>query len=748
MLHPAVTLDATLTARDALRRLAQHGYWTDPVQPAALEYAEAYVSRIKQLLAQRAARVPAGEGLGLPAADLQSTMNREALDVPTALLVLARPTALAWAAIRRQEGATIYWYARRVDELIGALVNVPAETPLRSALDLHEWGSDQTGQAGDLNVETTENFTGVVLHGQDFLAVARAEPSRRPPPPPGSGGGDGAGTRSITRPGLAPPEGTPPEPAASEGIRAYPLLETQKRSLVVGERLELVVGLAKQPTASATSPDPMRLPHEAEAATLDVELQIIAEGFEAPTGWRHVLTVRVDDPTKARVNVALVPLPQTEPMRLTLLIVHYLVGGVTCGSGALPVIVTQTAVSEPRPDPRGQPWLTAPSLAGMTLPAAPARPDIQIDIAKPDGNPAKGDYLCTLRNAHGITEPPVPLPIRLGDDAKTFAKVIIDDMARWSGDDLVDNLIESHGALVAGKLPAEFWTLLRAVAVRVTDRPITLQLNSAEPYVPWELALVDPPIYTDRPKLLAAQVAMGRWLLGDSAVASPPREAVSVKNMAAMAGRYNRSTGLSPLPEAEDEVKELERTLKAVRLNCDSAALKALLGAVISGGVQAVHFAGHGRVDPTRPGDAAFYLDNGAALSPAFFRRSVLGRKHAPFIFLNACMVGTAGEMLGDLGGFPGNCLAGGFTALVAPLWAVDDSVAKSIALEFYQAALAQPGRSVAEVLRDLRANYRSDAPVASYLAYVYYGNPHLKLSLSDASVQVPAAEHAVAGRQ
>jgi CHAT domain-containing protein len=148
------------------------------------------------------------------------------------------------------------------------------------------------------------------------------------------------------------------------------------------------------------------------------------------------------------------------------------------------------------------------------------------------------------------------------------------------------------------------------------------------------------------------------------------------------------------------------------------------------GGVEVVHFAGHGEVDPTRPGEAALFLSNGKPMNPIFLRRSKLGKNHAPFIFLNACMVGTGGQLLGDYGGFPGNCLAGGFTGLVAPLWAVNDTVAHSIAIDFYEALLA-PGsdRTVAGLMRDVRAQYSSNAPISSYLAYVFYGNPNLKVA-------------------
>jgi CHAT domain-containing protein len=142
-----------------------------------------------------------------------------------------------------------------------------------------------------------------------------------------------------------------------------------------------------------------------------------------------------------------------------------------------------------------------------------------------------------------------------------------------------------------------------------------------------------------------------------------------------------------------------------------------------------VHFAGHGQVDPTRPGDAALYLSDGTPLDASLFRATPLGEKHAPFMFLNACMVGTAGTMLGDYDGFPGNCLAGNFTGLVAPIWAVNDVIARWIATEFYREALAATPRPVAEILRDLRQQFATHANASSYLAYVYYGNPYLTFS-------------------
>ena len=521
--------------------------------------------------------------------------------------------------------------------------------------------------------------------------------------------------------------------------------------VVVGQSFALTVGLADLPVSGVTTAGPVSLPVPAGATSVPVEILVVADGFDAPDGWRRTLDVSVAQPTDARVTIALVPRAQQEPLRLTSIAVTFLTDGVARGVASRHVVVSTSGYA-PAPDDRGQFWLDAESPPPtMTLGGAAAPADVEIDIAKLDGNPTRGRYHCSIRNQHGVPVPDAPLEIDLGDDSKTFAKQLIDQVREWSGDAIVNGLLESIGAIVASKLPPDCWRVIRAVAAQLPHRPVTLQLNSAEPYVPWELALVDPPLDPARPSYLSAQVVMGRWILGDSAVTAPPTRSLTVRAMAVMAGMYNVTSGLRALPQAQAEALALTQTyasLPAVALNCTPADLKTLLDAALMhqfqeiGGAQAVHFAGHGEVDPSRPGEAALYLNNGKPLTPLFFRRSKLGREHAPFIFLNACMVGTAGEMLGDFGGFPGNCLAGGFTGLVAPLWAVDDEVAKSVALDFYREALApSDGRSVAEVLRDLRANYHAEEPAASYLAYVYYGNPHLRLTTA-----VPAPAVAAAG--
>lgn len=768
MLRDVVALDAAMTVGDALRRLAQHGYWLDPGAPEARAWLEEYAARIRTVAAvprlvlagdEAAFDIPREGPRDAPRERTWSRPAAESITAGDAARLLARSPDGVRVAIRRRVGVTIFWYARPVEAVLRGLADEPRERTTGDALDLSEAGASPTMQASELDDAAAARFPGIVLHGQEPIAVGEPDLMAEP-----AGTVRSAGVEPRRRPrsaAVGPPPPPPPPPPAPEWpteavaagapagsaspvqLRAYPRLDVPPL-VEVGRPFEVVVGLAGEAQPGVVASGEIELSAPAGATAIDVEIQVVADGFDAPAGWLHALVVSVADPTAASVVIRLVALPQDEPVRLTSITVHFIAGGVSRGSAERRVVVERVAGDAPPPDDRGQPWLddSAPP-PPMMLAVTPARPDVELDISRHDERVTGGRYRCVIRNAHGVPVPDESVEIDLGDDARTFAGQLIDQVRQWSGDDLVDNLLENIGATVAAKLPAAFWYTLRAVADIVTDRPVTFQLNSAEPYVPWELALVDPPLDPARPRYLAAQLVMGRWILGDSAVASPPRHSLVVRTMAVMAGMYNVSSGLRPLPEAQAEAQSLTTSfaaLPAVPLDCTPANLKSLLDASLTymfrpvGGAEAVHFAGHGEVDPSRPGEAALYLSNGKALTPLFFRRSRLGSDYSPFIFLNACMVGTAGEMLGDYGGFPGNCLAGGFSGLVAPLWAVNDTVARTFALRFYDEALAaDDNRSVAEVLRDLRANYHSEQPVSSYLAYVYYGNPFLTLSRAGA---------------
>jgi hypothetical protein len=435
--------------------------------------------------------------------------------------------------------------------------------------------------------------------------------------------------------------------------------------------------------------------------------------------------------------------------------VHFIIDGVMRGAAARAIVVLRDAsVHVPETDPRGMSRTDAPPTRPLHArapgadeqgdDASASRTDIEIVIAKPDRNPTSGRFTVALRTPHDVDVPDDLPPIDLGKDPQTFAKTIIDEMLRHDRTPFADTLMRGIGVNVARQLSQQFWAAFDAVARHVRDtlgRVPTVLLLASENLVPWELAALPSPLYPDLPPYLAAQTSLGRWILDAGAVPLPPATTVPVKRMAALAGHYPAESGLQPLPHAVEEAQELEKRFGAVTSFATADAVASLLDAALkhgltSGGAEVIHFAGHGEVDPRNPGSGGLFLENGMPIHPMLFASTLLGERHQPFLFLNACMVGAGGEMLGDAAGFPGQCLGGGFRGMVAPLWAVRDTVAREVALDFYDAAFGgdgRPARPLGEVLREIRGRYAASLqqkkPVPTYLAYVLYGHPGLVLS-------------------
>jgi len=95
--------------------------------------------------------------------------------------------------------------------------------------------------------------------------------------------------------------------------------------------------------------------------------------------------------------------------------------------------------------------------------------------------------------------------------------------------------------------------------------------------------------------------------------------------------------------------------------------------------------------------------------------------KDGPLAFLNACEVGGQVLTLDGVGGFANSFIELGASAVVAPLWAVQDDIALEVTKTFYPLALK--GVPFAEVMKQIRAEAYTSA-IDSYAAYCFYGDP------------------------
>jgi hypothetical protein len=358
-----------------------------------------------------------------------------------------------------------------------------------------------------------------------------------------------------------------------------------------------------------------------------------------------------------------------------------------------------------------------PLSAPAPPPAAEGQVDLTVRLRKgPSGNP--GELAWTFETPHGG----MPLPARevatnVGTDRREFAVQLVHKVNAREGRNGLFAFLRGIGLAVAAEMPDEFWDLLATVNRRVAPRPPSLLLLSEDPYIPWELAVVDPRLDEQKPPFLAAQAVVGRWALGKKKPKEPPTR-VDVKGMAVVRGIYK---DMPRLAAAEQEAKDLEQAYQATPVDAVRDKVLEVLGG--SPPASLLHFAVHGIYDPQSSYDGLVLVD-GQYLDP--FDISGTPLAGAPFVFLNACQVGSGREILGSYQGVAAAFLAAGAAAVVAPLWSVSDTIAREIALRFYQQALDGP--AAAELLRAERAAFGPASLSAASLAYQFFGHPALRL--------------------
>jgi len=548
-------------------------------------------------------------------------------------------------------------------------------------------------------------------------------------------------TRPSARPSTRPPTPTP--------LRAFPDLAAPD-SVAPGQAFDLTIGLAPE-AVPGVGGGAMEFATDEEE--FDLEAHVLAEGFDAPEGLRRFLHVRRKEPHAARTTVRLVAREIEGPVLARVLLVDYLFAGSPCGRAWRGIAVLRagsTAEEGPTPEPAGA--------TPVKMASPETAPDLTVYIENAAGG---GELLWRFATPHaGLSLPGDPVRTSLGSaaDARTFAYEQVQSISESEGTHFLDNQLKGVARTIAGKMPAELWALLGQVWKRVREaaeageRPDgipALLLMSAEAYIPWELAAaeedyLDPALLDPKaPPFLGAQIRIGRWIpagpgspRGGSRPRIPPEAVAAVSHMAVVVGDYSVASGLRPLPEAESEGAHLQATYGASTLRATAAEIDSLFddrwpSRKQPEPIDALHFACHGAMDLRRPEGNGILLDEyDTRFTEVLVRGSELVRRRRPFVFLNACQVGQAEEMIGDYGGMAGAFLAEDARAFIAPLWAVEDELAHTLTVDFYRQTLTE-GLPVAEALRRARArcDLTSEAPASTWLAYIFYGHPRLVLT-------------------
>lgn len=569
-------------------------------------------------------------------------------------------------------------------------------------------------------------------------ALARRPAFRGPPPQPPRGAGHAHDTRDAAAWRAAP--------GGREDTVCRELAVDFCQRLAAGASADLVVRL-ELPANSAPAAGRMALAFAAGSDEIELVAEVSAPGFSI-AGARHATLrlLRERDASCETARFRLTALdPGSAPVERTIVVSFFrgndCVGGVTQRTLVVPADDTHRAHdahgSPAAHDARAAPQAAAECPAPRSTLRLARQPRQAADLVVILRRPQIGCEVFTLtlrcqipgaeyeardfgsfdldgqELASYLAQALDPSFARFPDDGLSAAAC---DAAVAAWNEAFLTRLADLGKQLWLHLPQAFRDeYLRLMAL--DEPPRSLSIFADELSFPWELIRPSGTIdgrFVELPPLGSAHL-LGRWL--PATAARPQPQALPVARMAIVVPAASDSG----LPCAADELQQLRALLPCAQ-PLTPATRRRLDELLRDGDAQLVHFSGHGKAGANAD-LAALALEGGESIPAMAFASSRLGHTRQPLLFLNACTVGRGGRVLGRAGGFAGNCIASGWSGVVAPYWPVLDAKAATFGVAFYRKLKA--GYSVGEALVELR-RAASDDPTA--LAYAYFGDPYARL--------------------
>lgn len=484
----------------------------------------------------------------------------------------------------------------------------------------------------------------------------------------------------------------PPKDDRAPSLDAYGYVRAAT-SAEVKREMKVEVGIHAILEAG-TAASPMRLPE----GSYEIDVTVTAPGFAKRTedSWRHTIQL-VDGEPAPGLEMHLTP-NDVGPLTIR---ATYAIGGRVVGHAERFVEVLGGATTP----------VIALAPGAVTLAPPDGGADLTIEIAY------RGDTLTwNLYSPHGHIDAALRdraafpeegrATSRLRSDPTSFQALLL-ELVPVTAHEALSATLRGLGGVVSNAVPKAVLDVLDLLD-RPHDAASSILIVTDEPAIPWELAWLGPP--TDAGAFLGARFAVGRWPLGSRDPKMPPPRAIRRHDMNVLLGKYEQ---LPPLEHSEREADDLVGDFGANKLEASWENLTATLG----GRVAAIHYAGHA----THDGGGAnqvIQLQDDQLLNPFFVRAQDL--QHEPLVFLNACQAAPGAPLLAAFSGFPDAFLAAGAAAVVAPLWHVNDRIARDVALGFYR-MLKDEDETAGEALRRLRSAEGADPTV---LAYQLFGDP------------------------
>jgi hypothetical protein len=647
-----------------------------------------------------------------------------------------------WVLLRATSGFTVSWYLLRFSDLVSSTTDPfdPKQT-IAQAVGLQ---SHMAVPAVPLGTEDAASAPAVVLAGSRVFGLK--PPIMRAAQSPRRSARRGA-TRSRGATARAKPPGLSGGAAASmirippTRIDAAAYIDAP-RTIIQKKKFTMEIGLAETP-----SPDVINgqvgidFQENETEVTLDVHLQ--CEGFTCDEGADQPLIISRNDPFTPRLTFHLASTALAEGVadELRAIQVSYAVRGRLCGLATWKILVQRKEAAVDLP-------VATPTRVAINTGA----PDIDLTLtsAWKDDTEASQTLCWTYSTPHALPEPQGKLT-HSSPALAALPLAIVDELAQNDGQPGIELTMKGLAKRIAAEIPLGVWEVLRSVtdavqAARGKAAVPTVLIVTAETRVPWELAALPKQLFpapAGAPELrtIGTEYIVSRWLLDDMLPPVPPHRVVAT-DVVAVYGDYT-NTQQAQLPFAKKEAEYLEQECHGIPFTADRDTIVKILsgtqqtpaGADLAPKI--LHFAGHG--EAARPGTPTSFivLNDGSSFSTTGFLGAEVFEKHRPLVFLNACQLAAAVESLGQPGGFAVIFVRAECSAVVAPLWSVNDQVAYDVAKHFYDAILEE-GQSPAAAMWQARQPRFTDLTVtdangnsikrrtATRMAYLVYGHPSM----------------------
>jgi len=360
-----------------------------------------------------------------------------------------------------------------------------------------------------------------------------------------------------------------------------------------------------------------------------------------------------------------------------------------------------------------------------------AQPDLTVHISKLDKDkPGRLRWLVVTPRFDGLP-PKLEEDIELEGSPAAEATALFKDFAVLVRGEHT-RAIDGFGMRLWKRAPQMF----RAVYWALWDhyrRPLAIQFVSDEPHMPWELMR---PVRADESEVhppLAVKHAVARWL---KSYDGDMRNELPAGRICTIAPKYKSAS--RALQRAQAESERLVNDFSARREQGTRAAiLKLLETAPPPEPIAILHFAGHGQFAPEAAIHSNIELEDGALMASEVERPEVkLGRACRTLVFFNACEVGSAGAVFGEVGGWADAFLGRQFGGFIAPLWSVDDEDAGVVATELLDRIFKQH-QPIGEALRAVRETHGATSP--TFYSYLFYGDVTAQIMPGVPSVANPA---------